>query len=323
MVRKLKDYSNDREQYVCQTPILLIAFNRPDTTKKVFEQIRNAQPRKFYFAVDAARIAKGDAEIKLNEQVKEIAKLVDWSCELHTLFRTENRGCGYGPAEAITWAFENEDRLIVLEDDCVPSLSFFSFCDEMLERYKDDYRVNIISGRSHHQGTKFFVDQDYIFTHYAHTWGWATWKRAWLQFDMRMSDYPAFVKNGGTDNVFFDKKEAEFWEKQFENVYKNIEKEVSHSWDMQWVYARLKEGGLGIVPAHNLISNIGAGNGTHTSTAFIDIPTSEMPGEIRHPNYVIINRDYEQFHFKSLYKSKGLLLRIYNRIKRSYLFHAD
>ena len=279
--------------------------------------MRKAQPLKLYYAVDCARIGKIGEEEKV-DAVKAIIQDVDWPCEVKTLFQSENRGCGYGPAEAISWAFENEDRLIVLEDDCVPTQSFFLFCDEMLDRYKDDKRVNIISGRSHHQGSKFFDNQDYIFTHYAHTWGWATWKRVWNQFDMKMSDYPSFAKNGGTYNVFFDKKEAQFWEKQFTHVYNNIEQEVSHSWDMQWVYARLKEGGLGIVPAHNLISNIGAGNGTHTSTAFVDISASEMPGDIRHPEYIIINRDYEQFHFDALYKRGGLLLRIYNRIKRIY-----
>ena len=316
MDQELKDYSCGKELYVCKAPVLLIAFNRPDTTQRVFEQIRKAQPHKFYYAVDAPRPSKGEAEKELNEQVKEIAKFVDWPCELKTLFRTRNCGCGYGPSEAIDWAFENEDKLIVLEDDCVPTQSFFRFCDEMLERYYSDTRVNIISGRSHHQGSKFFEEKDYMFTHYAHTWGWATWKRAWKQFDMKMSDYPAFVKNGGTYNVFFDKKEAKYWEKQFEKVFYNIEQEVSHSWDMQWVYTRLKEGGLGIVPSHNLISNIGAGNGTHTSTAFVDISVSEMPEVLRHPGYIIINRDYEQYHFNALYKRDSLLLRIYNRLMR-------
>lgn len=300
-----------------KSPVLLIAFNRPDTTQRVFEQIRKAQPLKFYFAVDAARPAKGEEEKKINEQVKEIARLVDWPCELHTNFRTENRGCGYGPVEAISWAFENEDRLIVLEDDCVPNQSFFRFCDEMLERYEDDTRVNIISGRSHHQGSKFFYNQDYIFTHYAHTWGWATWKRAWKHFDMRMSDYPAFIKNGGVYNVFFDKKEADFWERQFEHVYKNIEQEVSHSWDMQWVYARLKEGGLGIVPAYNLISNIGAGNGTHTSRTYSDISTGDLIRPLRHPKYVVLRKEYEDLHFSSRICSKNSLIkRIINGLSK-------
>ena len=318
MDRELKDCSYDREQYVCQTPVLLIAFNRPNTTKKVFEQIRKAQPLKLFFAVDAARTAKGEVEKLLNEQVKGIAELVDWPCELHTLFRTDNRGCGYGPAEAISWAFENDDRLIVLEDDCVPTQSFFRFCDEMLERYKDDTRVNIVSGRSHHQGSKFFEDKDYVFTHYAHTWGWATWKRAWEKFDMRMSDYPEFKKTGGANNILFSKEETAYFNMWFESIYNNIEQECTHSWDAQWVYARLKSGALGIVPAKNLIQNIGE-FGTHSSghKAVFDLHADEMPDTIRHPLYILPNREYENMHFHNhIHVITPLYKRIYHFIQR-------
>ena len=317
MAQGLKESLVNKGGICCRTPVLLIGFNRPDTLIDVFNQVKCVEPLKLYIAIDGPRFAKGEKEKELVMRSRSIINQIDWQCELHTLFREQNRGCGYGPSEAISWAFENEDRLIVLEDDCVPTQSFFRFCDEMLERYKDDTRVNIISGRSHHQGSKFFDNQDYIFTHYAHTWGWATWKRAWKQFDMKMSDYPSFVKNGGTNNVFYDKKEAEFWEKQFENVYNNIEKEVSHSWDMQWVYARLKEGGLGIVPACNMISNIGAGNGTHTSSGFKDIPTEEMQNPIRHPHFVSLIKEYEDLHFSShVCKSSPFWERFINLIKQ-------
>lgn len=299
-----------------QSPVLLIGFNRPDTMQKVFDAVRKAHPLKLYYAVDCARKGK-DGEAEKVNQVKDIIKQVDWSCEVFTLFQKTNRGCGYGPSGAISWAFENEDRLIVLEDDCVPSQSFFRFCDEMLDRYEKDTRVNIISGRSHHSGTKFFEDKDYIFTHYAHTWGWATWKRAWSSFDILMRDFPSFVRAGGSANVFFDDMEVAFWDKKFESAYLQIEKEVTHSWDMQWVYARLKEGGLGIVPSQNLISNIGAGNGTHTSSQFVDMPSRDMPETIRHPKFVIVNREYEEFHFKRhICYADNLFKRVLNRIKQ-------
>ena len=158
---------------------MIIGFNRPDTTRQVFDAVRVAQPSTLYFAVDGSRPSKEGEKEKV-QQVRDIIKRVDWPCEVHTLFREENVGCGFGPAGAITWAFENEDRMIVLEDDCVPSQSFFRFCNEMLERYKDDTRINIVSGRSHWHGSKFFDKYDYLFTRYAHTWGWATWKRAML-----------------------------------------------------------------------------------------------------------------------------------------------
>lgn len=132
-----------------------------------------------------------------------------------------------------------------------------------------------------------------------------------------MKDYPEFVRYGGSANVFFNNIEAAFWDRQFKSAYSQIEKEVTHSWDMQWVYARLKEGGFGIVPCQNLISNIGAGNGTHTSTEFVDIPSSDMPEVIRHPKYVTLCRKYEEFHFKChICYTANLFKRVLNRIKQ-------
>lgn len=308
---------SDNELYICKAPVLLIGFNRPDTMQIVFNEVRKARPRKLYYAVDCAREGKA-GETELVNLVKEIIKQVDWACDVHTLFQKKNQGCGYGPAEAISWAFENEDCLIVLEDDCVPSQSFFRFCDEMLERYKNDYRVNIVSGRSHHAGTKFFEDKDYILTHYAHTWGWATWKRAWKLFDIRMNDVPSFLKEGGFINILFTEEEAKFFNNWLSRIHQNIDKECTHSWDAQWVYARLKNGGLGIVPARNLIQNIGE-FGTHSSghhKAF-ELLSEELPCVLRHPLYVIPCREYDCMHFHNhIHVHHPLFKRIYNRILR-------
>lgn len=318
MAQELKDCSHDNALSVCKAPVLLIGFNRPDTLTEVFNRVKCAKPVKLYIAIDGSRPQKGEKENTLVMQCRNIANQVNWPCEVHTCFRTKNLGCGYGPAEAITWAFENEDRLIVLEDDCVPSQSFFRFCDELLERYKDDERVEIIAGRSHHSGTKFFENQDYIFTHYAHTWGWATWKRCWEHFDIKMTDFPEFKKVGGANNVLFSKDEAAHFNKWFESIYNNIEQECTHSWDAQWVYARLKSGALGIVPAKNLIQNIG-NFGTHSSghQATFDLQAEELPDELRHPLYVLPNKEYENMHFHNhIHVVTPLYKRIYHRIQR-------
>ena len=296
------------------TPVLLIGFNRPDTMQQVFEAVRKAKPAKLYYAVDGARPGKDeDEKVK---QVQNIINEVDWKCDLHTLFREENMGCGWGPANAISWAFETTDRLIVLEDDCVPSQSFFRFCDEMLEMYKEDTRINIISGRSHLHGTSFFDKQDYIFTHYAHTWGWATWKRCWLNFDMYMSDVPAFLEQGGALNILPTDEQGIRANKNLEKKYKEIQREVTHSWDSQWSYARLKTG-LGIVPAHNLIHNIG-NVGTHSNTKLNkDMLAEEMPDVLRHPCFVMPCREYEIAHYKTHIKRQNCLIRkVYSMICR-------
>lgn len=300
-----------------KSPILLIGFNRYDTIQVVFNMIKQAQPEKLYFAVDGARKGKKEEEDVI--RVRDIIKQVNWACDVHTLFRENNVGCGKGPSEAISWAFENEDRLIVLEDDCVPSMSFFRFCDEMLEMYKDDERVNIISGRSHQSKSKYFDNQDYIFTHYAHTWGWATWKRVWNKFDLYMKDFPEWIARGGALNVLATKEQGIRSNKAIRKIYDNIEKEVTHSWDSQWSYTRMKTGGLGIVPCKNLIQNIGD-FGTHSQghNKVNDMMAEEMPEVLRHPPFVVTNIGYEILHYKKhiLGLRKNLIIRAINKMFR-------
>ena len=120
---------------MCETAVLLIFFNRPDCLAETFEQIRKAQPKKLYLAQDGPR-ANNDADAAGIASCRKIVGNIDWECEVHYNYSTENFGCGLGPYKAIEWAFQGEERLIVLEDDCVASQSFFRFCDEMLEKYK-------------------------------------------------------------------------------------------------------------------------------------------------------------------------------------------
>lgn len=297
------------------TPVLLIGFNRPDTLQQVFESVRKVQPSVLYVAIDGPR---NEQDSKSCEACRTIVSKVDWPCEVHTCFRTKNLGCGYGPAEAITWAFENEDRLIILEDDVVPSQSFFSFCEEMLEKYKNDTRVNMISGRSHNQGSKYFRNRNYIFTHYAHSFGWATWKRCWKHFDIKMKDFPEFQKIGGANNVLLSEEEGSYFNKWFEKMYNNINQECTHSWDGQWFYARIKMGALGIVPSRNLVLNIGV-FGTHSNghLSSHDIIAEDMQEKIKHPFYVLPYKEYESMHFHNhIHVVIPLYKRICHRIQR-------
>lgn len=281
-------------------PVLLIGFNRPDTMQLVFDAVRVAKPNKLYFAVDGPR--KGKNEDEKVQQVRDIVKQVDWPCEVHTLFREENVGCGFGPADAITWAFEKEDRLVVLEDDCVPDPSFFRFCNELLERYKDDKRVYRISGLSPHPETKFFGEYDYLFSHYAHTWGWATWKSRWSEFDINMSDLPIYLSDGSVQNATDSPAQARRVSKKLRRKYDNIEYEKSHSWDTQWGYTCAKNGSINIVPRVNLITNVGDGNGTHTrkvwfANTHMMMTTIPMPDEIKHPTFILRNKAYDRYHY--------------------------
>lgn len=287
----------NNQVYHCSTPVLIVAFNRPDYLAQTFERVREAKPPRLYLAVDGARVDR-DNEAERVAECQQFVKKVDWECNVYTLFRKENVGCGFGPATAIEWAFEKEDALIVLEDDCVAENSFFRFCDEMLERYKDDNRVWLISGRGHHPEYPFFKEYDYIFSHYGHTWGWATWKRCWKRFDLKMKDFPLWKALGGANNVMTTKAERRFYNKWYNSIFCNIDKVILHSWDAQWLYAYQKEGGLAIVPSKNQVHNVGV-MGTHSiaKSSLLDLPSCPLHFPLRHPEYVIALSDYEKYHF--------------------------
>ena len=297
--------------YNAQTPVLLISFNRPETTFRVFNRIKEVQPKTLYLAFDGPRNDRVGEYDKCME-CRKIAEMVNWNCDLHTLFRENNVGCGFGPSDAISWAFETSDRLIVLEDDCFPSKSFFSFCDDLLERYEEDKRIWIIGGLSIYAKSKFFRDADYLFSHQAHTWGWATWKNRWKEFDMYVKDAPKFLNEGGAFNVFDYKPYVKWFNNKILNIYQNIDKEIKHSWDTQWDYARAKNGGLGIIPRINLIQNTGAENGTHSSIGAdaSSIPTEEFDKEIIHPTFVLRNKEYDDYHYKHYLRPNKLRLLI-------------
>lgn len=302
------------------TSVLLIAFNRPESAQMVFDQIKKVRPPHFYLAVDGPRPSKSGEEEKCLE-CQSIANQVDWECEVHTLFRKENVGCGFGPAGAISWAFETTEELIVLEDDCLPSVSFFYFCDELIKKYKNDKRIWIISGLSIHSGADILGKYDYTFSRFAHTWGWATWKDRWNEFDMYMRDVPQFLAEGGSYNVYQQRRMSVNTDKRLRQVYDSIDEEVKHSWDTQWGYTRLKSGGVSIVPKLNMITNIGAVNGTHNSSGSTssNLPSYELKNPLNHPQFVICNTAYDNYHYNA-YINLSLIRRCKYYLNNPMLF---
>jgi len=305
-----------------EAPVLLITFNRPENTSKVFEKIREAKVKKLYIANDGPR--KGNIEDKqAREEIKKIINKIDWDCQLFIKFQEKNLGCGWGPASAISWAFENEDRMIILEDDCVPSMPFFGYCNYLLEKYKDDTRIWLISGRSHQAGSNHFDDKDYIFTHYGHSWGWATWKRCWVEFDMEMKDWPAFEKAGGAVNVLATEKQGKVYNQKYAKLFAD-KKLQTHAWDFQAGFSIVKNSGLCIVPAVNLIENIGY-FGTHAKkkNKFHEMKASSDYRVNKEPKFVMISKEYEQLqfdtHINKLFGSKPIHKRIINKLRKIFL----
>ena len=259
-----------------EAPVLLIMFNRYEETKMVFDKIREAQVSKLYLTCDGPREGN-ENDIEEQKRLKELPNMVDWDCEVHTLFREKNMGCGRGVSSAITWAFENEDRLIILEDDCVPSMPWFSFCNHCLEKYKNDTRVWTINGRSQNINDPSFHGYDYTFTIYAHSAGWATWKRVWDGFDIRVPYMEQFMREGGFKNITGNKKEQRALEKMCVKPFQKNPQLFLSSWATPFDFYLISHGGLAITPRENLIKLYGK-VGAHSaggSSYVYDIPSSD------------------------------------------------
>ena len=281
-----------------KTPILFIIFNRPETTKMVFEVIKQVRPTKLFIAADGAREYKVE-EKELCEESRKIATQVDWPCEVKTLFREKNLGCGKAVSSAIDWFFENVEEGIILEDDCLPDLSFFNFCEELLECYRLDNRVFMISG-DNFLPKSLKIKESYYFSKMVHIWGWATWRRAWQKYDFQMKSFPDFIKKNKIQEIWQDKKIQKYWIEKFNEI---IEQKVD-TWDHQWTYTIWKNEGLSIAPNVNLISNIGFGiGGTHTTNQN-DISANLPREKMEFP--IIINSDIKTYDLGDVYESKIL-----------------
>lgn len=269
------------------TAVLFLVFNRLDTTKQVFEAIRQAKPPRLYVAADGARsIKEGEAE-KVQAVRDYIMQNIDWECDVKTLFRDKNLGCKYAVSGAITWFFENEEQGIILEDDCLPSQSFFWFCEELLERYKNDERVWHIGGTNPIDTQ--LISSEYYFSEYNRIWGWASWKRAWSVYDVEISAWPN-IKTMNVLKEILGESEANKYERLFDRVYEG----KIDTWDYQWFLYRLLNG-KAIIPKVNLISNIGFGEeATHTfdiEHKLSKLPRGEFKFPIVHPDYLIVDKE--------------------------------
>lgn len=230
--------------------VLFLVFNRLDTTKKVFEEIKKAKPSRLFIASDGPRENKPEEKKIVQEVRKYILDNIDWDCEVKTLFRKKNIGCKYAVSGAIDWFFENVEQGIILEDDCLPSQSFFRFCSEMLDKYKGDKRVMSISGTNFLEDKTKNLKKSYYFSGFVHIWGWATWKRAWEKYDLEI-------------HKKMDRKNIKQISSGFLNYLQNLKrindlkKEKVNTWDYQWKFSIKINNGLVVIPKKNLVENIG------------------------------------------------------------------
>lgn len=299
-----------------EAPVLLIAFNRPSTTKEAFKSIRKAKPGKLYVAIDGARVNK-EGEADLCKEVLEITKKVDWECEAKYLIREKNLGCKYGVSGAISWALENEDRIIVIEDDIVPVPSFFSFAEELLEKYKNDNHIAMVSGNNY--TPLHAINEDYTFSQYGgHIWGWATWKRAWGQFDVEVPDIEKEVSRNLPNMNFTNAQEKRYYKGYFKKLAVRIQKKTENTWDSQFRFFLHQKNLLSIVPKFNLCSNIGESSSrtdTVANTSDFYYPSFDFVLE-KHPSEVTRNLEYDKYHFNKHINAKSFFEKAVYKIKK-------
>jgi len=299
--------------YPLKTAVLFLIFNRLDTTKQVFEAIRLAKPPRLYIAGDGPRDSRQDEDKKVKAVRNYVMDHVDWNCEVKTLFREKNLGCKYAVSGGINWFFENEEMGIIIEDDCLPHPTFFRFCEELLDRYRNDERIGIISGDNFQFGRRR-NEESYYFSRYAHIWGWASWRRTWGKYDVGLKQWPKVKKEGWLFDIFKEKKLVKYWENVFDTVFNNR----IDTWDHQLTFATLINSMLNIMPNNNLISNIGFdGNATHTKKTNLlsNIPNVEITFPLTHPKIIIRNTLADNITEKEQFLTHFIATRIIAKIK--------
>jgi len=290
-----------------------LVFNRPELTKRVFEIIRKIKPTKLFIAADGPRLDR-EGEIEKCEEVRKIATQIDWDCELITLFRDENLGCGKAVSQGISWFFEHVEEGIILEDDCLPDLSFFRFCEELLAYYRNDDIIMSISG-SNILGYPYKKNEQSYFFGHGGIWGWATWKRAWAKYDFKMHQWSNPLIKKLLQEGLQSKEWYDYYFQMFDATYKG----ELDTWDIQWLYTILISKGLCINPSVNLVKNIGFGDfATHTidSTNILAKLSSEnMKFPLKHSvnkktDGLFLHLIYEKLHPNQIKSS--LIRRLFN-----------
>jgi len=260
-------------QELFKTPILFIIFNRPETTRQVFEVIRKVKPIKLFVAANAPR-EHVEGETQKCQETRNIIKIIDWDCEVRTLFRKQYLECGVSVSSAINWFFENVEQGIILEDDCLPHQDFFYFCEELLNRYRYDDDVMSIGGTNFLKGIRR-GESSYYFSSHFHVWGWASWRRAWVKYDYDAKDMTEERLRIILDSRFISSGEKRL----YKNTFDDMKKRKVDTWDYQWFFTHLFNDGLIIIPNANLVTNIGP-DGTHFRNGYknprINLPTGTI-----------------------------------------------
>lgn len=301
-----------------KSPILFVIFSREDTTRQVFDRIREAQPPRLYIAADGPRHNRADDKSKC-ETTRKIIEGVDWECEVKTLFQENNLGCGRGVSTAISWFFENEEQGIILEDDILPNIEFFRYCDEMLERYKNSEQIQLVAGYN------FFFDgytaqYSYYMSHFLQIWGWASWRRVWETYEynakkLNRKDFLWKLKSNFPQPVY----------RYYKNIFDVMSEHKNDTWDYQFFFNQILYERYSIIPFTNMIENIGFGSAeashpTDKDNEFIQQLINHKSHPIyplKHPENIYQNPDADKIYARMAQNEKPCIIyRIFKRIVR-------
>ena len=267
-----------------KSPVVLIIYKRKENLPEIIGVLRRVKPAKLYVIADGPKSGEETAVAAARSEIDK----VDWPCKVTKIYAKKNMGLRERFPTGIGEVFKHEDRAIFVEDDCIPHSSFFRFCDELLEKYKDDARVMTISGDNFQFGalkTKY----SYYFSRYPHVWGWATWRRAWQLYDPGLEGWEAERSKSWLRDMTGSFVSTAFWRYIFDRMYR---REID-TWDYQLTYASLKHRCVNIIPTVNLVTNVGYGVGatnTRRKSRTMGLAAVPMTFPLRHPSKVVANR---------------------------------
>jgi len=261
-----------------KVPVALILFNRPVETREVFARVAEYQPTSLLVVADGPRSVEEDEACR---EARAVADAVDWECEVATNFSEHNLGPKDRLVSGLNWVFERCEEAIVLEDDHVPARSFFPYCAELLQRFRDDERVMAIGGNNYRLD-KTRLPYSYFFSRYPGFWGWAGWRRAWREYDETMAAWPTLRDTTWLEDVIDRVSPAKQWRSLFDKTYAG---EI-RTWDYQWLFTLWRSDAFCICPERNLVRNIGFGAAATHTTQELPIarfPAHELDFPLRHP----------------------------------------
>lgn len=312
--------------------VMLLFFVRPDTLQKVFESVREAKPRELFLFQDGPR---NESDMQKILECRKIVENIDWDCVVHRRYCEQNLGCDKSQVAAFEWAFGLTDKLIFLEDDCVPIQSFYSYCQCLLDKYQDDKRIHMICGMNHVGDFSDEVEEDYLFSKTPTIWGWATWKRAWELWDTSF-DYlkDSNMRKRFMENIY-PKRWAKYQLKRAEKTYNEFQRTGKiYSFELLNAMAMHLQSSYAIIPTKNMISNVGISEGSVHNVANIKyVPKGmrrlfNMEGyeidtyQLKHPKYVVDNKEYHKQLFDIMGRNsriKTLWWRIESIFRRYFL----